>query len=547
MRLRLNPSRFTNRLLVLLTIALAIGFGGTASTAGDAYWHTSGSQIVDSSGAPIRMSGVNWYGFETTDFIAHGLWAQSYQSILNTIKNLGYNVIRIPFSNQMVESNPVPTNYNAADNPDLNGLTSLEILDKIITYAGQIGLRVILDNHRSEAGDSAEANGLWYTSAYPQSAWINDWITLANRYNGNATVVAFDLRNEPHNSAGWGDGNTSTDWRLAAETAGNAVQAVNPNLLICVEGIQTYNGDSDWWGGNLEGAGSFPVVLSVANQVVYSAHDYGPNLSGQPWFNSSTTYSSLVATWTKYWGYLAIDGTAPVWVGEFGTTNVDTDIQDSAAGSQGQWFQGLVQFLSDNSEINWTYWALNGEDSYALLDSNYDPTPLSALKQQMLASIQGAQSSPGATPTPSSTPTRTPTPTGTPTATPTSSATNTPVPTASATPAPTPSPTPAPGFSVGASSSRDSVRQGEAAIYEVTITPTSGFKGAVNLAASGLPSHSTATFTPKSISGTRSAKLKIITHKSTAVGSYTATVSGVAGAISQSTSISIDVTAKPER
>ncbi len=282
MRLRLNLSRSTTRLLIVLTIALTIGFGGTASTAGDAYWHTSGNQIVDSNGASIRMSGVNWYGFETTDFIAHGLWAQSYQNILNTIKSLGYNVIRIPFSNQMVESNPVPTNYNAADNPDLNGLTSLEILDKIIAYAGQIGLRVILDNHRSEAGDSAEANGLWYTSAYPQSAWINDWITLANRYNGNATVVAFDLRNEPHNSASWGDGNTSTDWRLAAETAGDAVQAVNPNLLICVEGIQTYNGDSDWWGGNLEGAGSFPVVLGVANQVVYSAHDYGPNLSGQP-------------------------------------------------------------------------------------------------------------------------------------------------------------------------------------------------------------------------------------------------------------------------
>src|SRR5208282_2935143 len=385
--MRLRLSRSTSRLLALLTITFAIAFGGTAF-AGDAYWHTSGSEIVDSGNTPMRISGVNWYGFETTDFVAHGLWAQSYQNILNTIKSLGYNVIRIPLSNEMVESNPVPTNYNATDNPDLNGLTSLEILDKIIAYAGQIGLRVILDNHRSEAGNSAEANGLWYTSAYPQSAWINDWIALANRYNGNTTVVGFDLRNEPHNRASWGDGNATTDWRLAAEAAGNAVLAVNANLLICVEGIQTYNGDSDWWGGNLEGAGSFPIVLNVANQLVYSAHDYGPNLSGQPWFNGSTTYSSLAATWTKYWGYLAINGTAPVWVGEFGSTNTETDLQNSAAGSQGQWFQGLVQFLSGNSEINWTYWALNGEDSYALLDSNYDSTPVSALKQQMLASIQ---------------------------------------------------------------------------------------------------------------------------------------------------------------
>ncbi len=36
--------------------------------------------------------------------------------VLNTIKSLGYNVIRMPFSNQMVESNPVPSNYTTYAN-----------------------------------------------------------------------------------------------------------------------------------------------------------------------------------------------------------------------------------------------------------------------------------------------------------------------------------------------------------------------------------------------------------------------------------------------
>ncbi|HEY6922058.1 MAG TPA: hypothetical protein VI653_01225, partial [Steroidobacteraceae bacterium] len=40
------------------------------------YWHTSGSKIVDSSNTTVRITGVNWYGFETTDHLAHGLWAQ---------------------------------------------------------------------------------------------------------------------------------------------------------------------------------------------------------------------------------------------------------------------------------------------------------------------------------------------------------------------------------------------------------------------------------------------------------------------------------------
>ena len=95
-------------------------------------------------------------------------------------------------------------------NQALVGQTALQDLDTIIAYAGSIGLRVILDNHRSEAGNSNEANGLWYTSAYPQANWIADWKTMATRYsastftfNGNPTVIGMDLRNEPHLIANW--------------------------------------------------------------------------------------------------------------------------------------------------------------------------------------------------------------------------------------------------------------------------------------------------------------------------------------------------------
>ena len=93
---------------------------------GAGYWHTSGNQILDSGGNPVRIAGINWYGFETPDEIAHGLWAQDYHTIINDIKNLGYNTIRIPFSNQMVEDPIVPQNlsfYNATGpiNTDLQG------------------------------------------------------------------------------------------------------------------------------------------------------------------------------------------------------------------------------------------------------------------------------------------------------------------------------------------------------------------------------------------------------------------------------------------
>jgi endoglucanase len=406
-----------------------------ATGVGAGYWHTSGNQILDSSGNPVRIAGINWYGFETPDEIAHGLWAQDYHTIINAIKSLGYNTIRIPFSNQMVETPIVPQNlsfYNTGPiNLDLKGLNALQDLQKIVTYAGQAGLKVILDDHRSEAGESAEQNGLWYTSAYSSSAWVNDWVTLAKMFANNPTVVGFDLRNEPHTPTGvayaqgatWGTGDTTTDVRLAYEQAGNAILAADSGALIFCEGISEFPDsssstgfDGTWWGGDLQGVAQYPVVLSAAGHVVYSAHDYGPNLFVQTWFNSSTTSASLDAVWAKYWGYIYTSGTAPLWVGEFGTDNTAADVSSSTAGSQGQWFSSLVSYIKSNPAMGWTYWALNGEDSYDLLDGSYDPTPVSAAKQSLLAGIQfplpgAGNGTPSPTGTPSSTPTGTPTPT----------------------------------------------------------------------------------------------------------------------------------------
>ena len=412
--------RWASILFLLPVVVLAVSGGAFAQ--GTGYWHTSGNQIIDSSGRVVRIAGINWYGFETKDQVVHGLWARDYHTILNTIKNNGYNAIRLPYSNQMVESPIIPSNISysnssGAINTDLKGLNALQLMDKVIHAAGGLGLRVILDNHRSEAGNSAEANGLWYTSAYPESAWINDWKTLVNRYasfkdaSGNPTVIAADLRNEPHliaNSSHSGScwtGDTATggcpatnagqNWPAAAQRAGNAILSANPNLLIIVEGTDCYNGDCDWWGGNLEGVSGHPIELNISNRLVYSAHDYGPKLYQQSWFNSGTSYPSLSSVWNKFWGYINANHTAPIMVGEFGTGNTASDIQSATPGSQGQWFESLVNFLQNNPSVSWTYWALNGEDSYGLLDNNYDSTPASPLKQSELASVQSALSGGG--------------------------------------------------------------------------------------------------------------------------------------------------------
>lgn len=358
------------------------------------YWHTSGNRILDERNQPVRIAGINWYGFETVRQVPGGLTVQDYRTILRTIKGNGFNTVRIPLSNQMVEQPVVPGNIRFANehgpiNRDLQGLNSIEILDRIVEYAGTLGLKVILDNHRSEAGNSAEQSGLWYTSEYPESAWIGDWERLARRYAGNSTVVGVDLRNEPHNAnsdgACWDCGG-ERDWHRAAERGGNAVLRVNPRLIVFVEGVDAYENDFYWWGGNLEGVQRSPVRLEVPNQLVYSPHTYGPNEYAHPWFNAGTTPASLEAVWTKHWAYVSLNGIAPVWVGEFGTTNKSEDIRGNEPGSEGQWFQSLVGFLGKHPELGWTSWALNGEDANGLLNAHYDAAA-NVLKQEMLAGI----------------------------------------------------------------------------------------------------------------------------------------------------------------
>ena len=77
---------------------------------------------------------------------------------------------------------------------------------------------------------------------------------MTDRYKNYDAVVAMDLNNEPHGKeagkgATWGNSNPLTDWNKAAERCGNAILAINPNVLIMVEGVEATSEGNYWWGG----------------------------------------------------------------------------------------------------------------------------------------------------------------------------------------------------------------------------------------------------------------------------------------------------------
>ena len=310
--------------------------------------HTSGASIVDASGKPVRLALVNWYGAESPDYVVGGLRYQPVASIISQIVSMGFNGVRLPWSNAMWESNPVVSASVLTANPQFAGEHARTIFEQVVQDLANAGLMVVLDNHNSTAEwccSTSDGNSLWYTSKYPQSAWIADWKSVASAFKNVPRVIGVDLRNEPRSPATWG-GSSTTDWHAAAQLGGDAVQSIDSNLLIFVEGTN--------YATTLAGVGSLPVKLNVGGHLVYSAHNYGFD-------QTITNYDSWVAKIQPEWGYLV--GSVPLWIGEFGTCNTaNTCVASSSTANNGNWFGAITRYFRYHN-LNWSYWALNGTKS----------------------------------------------------------------------------------------------------------------------------------------------------------------------------------------
>jgi endoglucanase len=315
---------------------------------------TRGAEIVDAKGHPILLRGVNWFGIETDTHVPHGLWARDYKEMLAQMKDLGFNMIRLPYSVQSLRESAVKgIDFTLGSNRDLEGKTPLEVMDRIIGEAGQYGLMVLLDSHRLNDKEIPE---LWYGDGFTEADWLNTWTMLAKRYRHQANVIGADLKNEPHGRASWGTSDTATDWRMAAERAGEAILDINPNWLIVVEGVEkNVPGqvlDTHWWGGNLEGVRNYPVRLSRLDKLVYSPHEYGSGVFPQAWFSDRTFPNNLYRRWEIGFQYIARLKLAPILVGEFGGHKI------GYWSKEGVWQRQFMDYLGENN-LNFAYWSWN--------------------------------------------------------------------------------------------------------------------------------------------------------------------------------------------
>jgi endoglucanase len=356
--------------LVWCLAAVCLGFTSLAATAQlDSVappLHTSGHDILDTAGHRVRLTSVNWYGFDQQDFVAGGLDHAPLGTIVKEIVDLGVNSVRLPWANETLERNPPVPDYAVKANPQFRGKHAMEVMDAVIHALAEAHIMVVLDNHMSRADwccNDGDGNGLWYNDEYPEAKWLADWQTIVRRYKGERWVVGADLRNELRSKSAWGGTDPKLDWHAAAERGGNAVLAANRLLLIMVEGPD--------YSTNFVGFDKLPARLKVAHRLVYSPHVY--NIANHKF----SSYEELKQAYDARAGFLLhIKPGVPLWVGEFGTC------QTLDCGANSDWFVMFIRYLKEN-DLAWAYWALNGTQSsgasrtydavedYGLLSSDY--------------------------------------------------------------------------------------------------------------------------------------------------------------------------------
>ena len=362
----------------------------SAALPDDDWLRVEGNQIVNMHGQPVWLTGANWFGFNATERTLHGLWSVNLESTVQAITERGINLLRVPISTQLLyewsQDQYSTPNVNTATNPDLVDKTDLEIFDHFLAVAKQYGLKVMLDVHSAEADNSGHVYPMWYKGSITPEVFYSTWEWITDRYKDDDTILAMDIQNEPHGKpwadpefAKWDDSTDINNWKYACETASKRILAINPNLLVMCEGIESYPMDgvtwtsldeddyhNNWWGGNFHGVRDYPIDLGEhQDQLVYSPHDYGPLVYNQPWFyegfNKQTLYEDV---WKDNWMFIHEEGIAPLLIGEWG------GFMDG--GDNEKWMVAIRDLIIEH-KLHHTFWCINPNsgDTGGLLENDW--------------------------------------------------------------------------------------------------------------------------------------------------------------------------------
>jgi endoglucanase len=283
------------------------------------------------------------------------------------IKSLGCDVIRLPINlHSMTTGAP-----DYVPDP-----LFLQFLDEAVTWAEELELYIILDNHTFDpAANTDPAIG---------PVLVKVWERMASHFKDRSDYVIYEILNEPH-------GIDNAVWSNIQQTVINAIRSVDTKHFIIVgaANFNTYTLLKD-----------LPVYSDT--KLIYTFHFYDPfifthqgatwtdpslaPLAGVPFPHSSATMPPTPATLKGTWVESAInnyfsDGTinkvkslidiaanfkdqrsARVFCGEFGVY-----IPNSSDSDRVKWYEVVRQYF-ETKGIPWTIWDYTG--GFGLFEKN---------------------------------------------------------------------------------------------------------------------------------------------------------------------------------
>jgi endoglucanase len=377
----------------------------------------------NADGAPLEL------------YIGNMWWVDSGRDIAQTmdeIKQLGINMIRLPVTPQTLEPNNeqgMTRVWNGSSkNPNgrLKNTQSAypydnarQAMEEFIKLANTKGLKVLIDIHSCSnyvgwRAGRLDANPPWvdatregydYTREkyscggggqidhpYNESRWLanlRDIAGLPAKLNVN-NIIGIDIFNEPWDY-------TWDQWATLSEKAYEAIDSVNKDLLVFVEGIGSALNDGTKvphgdlklnpnWGENFYGFNDRPLQIP-RNRVVISPHTYGPSVFVQGHFMDGTcadlegdeagkekcqiniqgNTSKMRASWDEHFG-CNMD-----WPN--GTREAEKEMWGHITSPvDEQWQNAFVDYMKDKG-IEACYWSINPEsgDTGGIYTHEYDP------------------------------------------------------------------------------------------------------------------------------------------------------------------------------
>ena len=304
--------------------------------------HTSGAELVDTSGKPLLLRGTNLGNWlEPEGYMFHfgesaqstreiedlsreligpekadafwKAWRESYitEADMDRIKAMGFNSVRVPIHWKFFESE--------------NG-EGFRLLDRLVQWARKDHIYVIIDLHCAPGGqtgtniDDSYGYPWLYLSPEAQEHTIQLWRRIAAHYSKEPIVLGYDLLNEPvpqYPQLRRFDGDLEPLYRRIVA----AVREVDRNHVVILGGAQ--------WDSNFKVFGK-----PFDSNVMYTFHKY--------W---TATDASVIREYLDFRDKYKV----PIWLGESGENKDD-------------WIAAFVKTLEAN-QVGWCFWPYKKMDA----------------------------------------------------------------------------------------------------------------------------------------------------------------------------------------